>query len=214
MCAEVTGLSLNVKLLITMNDGQTQFYNSADFYRFINPRTEYNKKWGSIRVIWTSPYWGVHRMADPGCNVWGLTTNENIEKIEILQKKTVRILSFAPFRAHTNQLFINLNLIKLRDIIKINQLMLVYDYYEGNLPADLMTLFRPSSEVHSTNMQLNSTIKSLIHIPTINTLTYGNRSIKYACAKLWNEFFARGIAIDSDRSHNISLRDIRNKQHL
>ena len=74
MCAEVTGLSLNIKLLITMNDGQTQFYNSADFYRFINPRNEYNKKnggpyWGSIRgsikVIWTGPYWGVHRMADP-----------------------------------------------------------------------------------------------------------------------------------------------------
>ena len=31
MCAEVTGLSLNITLLITMNDGQTQFYNSADF---------------------------------------------------------------------------------------------------------------------------------------------------------------------------------------
>ena len=152
--------------------------------------------------------------ANYGCNVWGLTTNENIEKIEILQKKTVRILSFAPFRAHTNQLFINLKLIKLRDIIKINQLMLVYDFYEGNLPADLMTLFRPCNDVHSTNMNLNSTIKNLIHIPTINTLTYGNRSIKYACAKLWNEFFTRGIAIDSDRSHNISLRDIKNKQHF
>ena len=74
-------------------------------------------------------YLSIYSHANYGCNVWGLTTNENIEKIEILQKKTVRILSFAPFRAHTNQLFINLKLIKLRDIIKINQLMLVYDYY-------------------------------------------------------------------------------------
>ena len=31
--------------------------------------------------------------------------------------------------------------------------------------------------------------------------------LKYACAKLWNEFFVRGIAIDSDRSHNISLSE-------
>ena len=92
--------------------------------------------------------------------------------------------------------------------------MLVYDFYEGNLPADLMTLFRPCNDVHLTNMHLNSTIKNLIHIPSINTLTYGNRSIKYACAKLWNEFFIRGIAIDSDRAHNISLRDIKNKQHF
>ena len=27
-------------------------------------------------------------------------------------------------------------------------------------------------------------------------------------------FFTRGIAIDPDRFHNISLRDIRNKQHF
>ena len=172
-------------------------------------------RYNAVLEICKQVYYSIfYSHANYGCNVWGLTTNENIEVIEVLQKKCVRILSFAPFGAHTNQLFINLNLLKLRDIIKLNQLMLVYDYYEGNLPADLMTLFRPSSEVHSTNMQLNSTIKNLIHIPTINTLTYGNRSIKYSCAKLWNEFFVRGIAIDSDRSHNISLRDIRNKQHF
>ena len=54
----------------------------------------------------------------------------------------------------------------------------------------------------------------VLHQVLTNTLTYGNRSIKYACAKLWNEFFIRGIAIDSDRSHNIFLPDIRNKQHF
>ena len=32
-----------------------------------------------------------------GCNVWGLTSEENINKIEVLQKKCVRILTFSPF---------------------------------------------------------------------------------------------------------------------
>ena len=124
-------------------------------------------RYNAVLEICKQVYYSIfYSHANYGCNVWGLTTNENIECIEILQKKCVRILSFAPYGAHTNQLFINLNLLKLRDIIKLNQLMLVYDYYEGNLPADLMTLFRPSSEVHSTNMQLNSTIKSLSKITT------------------------------------------------
>ena len=43
-----------------------------------------------------------------GCNVWGLTTDDNLHKIEVLQRKCVRILKFAPFNSHTNQLFIDL----------------------------------------------------------------------------------------------------------
>ena len=40
-----------------------------------------------------------------GCNLWGLSSEENISKIERLQKKCIRILSFAPYNSHTNQLF-------------------------------------------------------------------------------------------------------------
>ena len=33
-----------------------------------------------------------------GCCVWGLTSEENLSKIEILQKKCIRIISFSDFR--------------------------------------------------------------------------------------------------------------------
>ena len=72
-----------------------------------------------------------------GCNLWGLTSEENLSKIEILQKKCVRILSFAPFNSHSNELFINLGLIKMRDLISLNQLKLVYDFLNHHLPSDL-----------------------------------------------------------------------------
>ena len=52
-----------------------------------------------------------------GCNVWGLTTDENLHKIEVLQRKCVRILKFAPFNSHTNQFFIDLKFLKVKDII-------------------------------------------------------------------------------------------------
>ena len=60
-----------------------------------------------------------------GCNVWGLTTDENLHKIEVLQRKCVRILKFAPFNSHTNQLFIDLKFLKVKDIINTHQLKLV-----------------------------------------------------------------------------------------
>ena len=88
----------------------------------------------------------------------------------------------------------------------------MYDFLENDLPSDLMNLFRPSGEVHNTN--LNSARKNLIHIPSINTNSHGNKSIKYHCAKLWNEMFKNGIAINRDQSKNVSLSNIKSGQHF
>ena len=126
----------------------------------------------------------------------------------------VRILKFAPFNSHTNQLFIDLKFLKVKDIINTYQLKLVYDYFTNNLPTDLTSLFSLSSEVHTTNLDLNSARKNLLHISKINTETYGNKSIKHHCATLWNEIFKNGIAINSDPLKNLSVTDIRSNHHL
>ena len=43
-----------------------------------------------------------------GCSLWGLTTDENLNNIEILQKKYLRIMAFSNFNNHKNLLFIDL----------------------------------------------------------------------------------------------------------
>ena len=50
-----------------------------------------------------------------GCSLWGLTTDENLYKIEIPQKKCLRIMTFSDFNSHTNRLFIDLKLLKVTD---------------------------------------------------------------------------------------------------
>ena len=150
-----------------------------------------------------------------GCNVWGLTSEENIEKIEVLQRKCVRILTFAPFNAHTNQIFIDLKILKVRDVIKLNQLKLTYDFLNNNLPADLMTLFQRSSDVRS--VQTNSVVRDLLYLPSFQSSTYGSRSIRYRCAQLWNEMFKSGsVQVKSDREKHsrILLSKIRNSCNL
>ena len=43
-----------------------------------------------------------------GCNIWGLTAiDDNLKKIEVLQKKCIRIMTFSDFRCHTTPLFAN-----------------------------------------------------------------------------------------------------------
>ena len=109
-------------------------------------------------------------------------------------------MTFAPFNSNTDQSYIDLGLLKVREVIKTNQLKVVYDFYDKKLPDDLMSLFVLSSNVHSTNQVLNSAINNLIHIPAFDTVTYGKNSIKYHCAKLWNDMFPTGfIQIDDKR---------------
>ena len=85
-------------------------------------------------------------------------------------------MTFAPFNSHTNQIFIDLQLIKVRDLIAMSQLKLVYDFLNDRLPTDLMSLFRLSSDVHTTLRRLNST--RLIYIPNFKTITYGKDSLR------------------------------------
>ena len=52
-----------------------------------------------------------------GCNIWGLTSEENLKKIEILQKKCIRIMSFSDFRSHT--IFMKLKILKVKTSIRV-----------------------------------------------------------------------------------------------
>ena len=106
-----------------------------------------------------------------GCNIWGLTTEENLNKIEVLQKKCLRIMTFSAFNSHTNQLFSDLKLVKVRDIITPQQLKLVivYDFYNNVLPTDIQHLFTFSRDTRTTNLHLNCVYKNLLYKPHIKT---------------------------------------------
>ena len=108
-----------------------------------------------------------------GCNLWSLTPcNKNIARIESLQKKCVRIMTFAPFNAHTNPIFQELELLKVQDVIKTQQLKLVFDFHTGGLPEDLMSLFQLTTDVQTTNLVLNSENRNLLYLPPFKTMTY------------------------------------------
>ena len=151
-----------------------------------------------------------------GCNLWCLTPrNQNIARIERLQKKCVRIMTFAPFNAHTNPIFQELEVLKVRDVIKTQQLKLVFEFQQNCLPDDLMDLFHLTSDVHTTNLVLNSTDRKFLHLPPFKTMTYGKKSIRYQCPKIWNHTFKTGkLQIDLDRSKDIKLDSINTNKTL
>ena len=122
-------------------------------------------------------------------------------------------MTFAPYNSHSNEIFIDLGLLKVRDLISSSQLKLVYDFHNFQLPSDLMTLFKLSSDVHTTHRELNSTVNRLLHIPNAKTTSYGLKSLRYQCPKLWNEVFKKGlIQVDDDKNNSVKLSDIKTKK--
>ena len=63
-----------------------------------------------------------------------LTWGHNNERIEKLQKRAVRFITQSKYLAHTDPIFIKLNLLKIQDIFKLNQLKFYYKYLIKSLP--------------------------------------------------------------------------------
>ena len=143
-----------------------------------------------------------------GCNVWGFTSEENLNKIEILQKKCLRIMTFPDFKAHANPLFEQLKFLEVCDIIKMQQLRLPYEFLSNALPSDLRKLFMLNSEIHDHD------VRDQFFVPRINTSTYGNNSVKFHCPDLWNSTFRNGIAINSNHDDIVRSDDIKSINQL
>ena len=123
-----------------------------------------------------------------GINVWGLTTEENLKKIETLQNKCVRILTFSDFDAHANPLYLSLKILKLHDIITLSHIKLVYEFTKNSLPFDLQNLFKLSKDNVTSTMTLNSIRNNYLVIPHVNHDYSGTKSLKFQCPSTWNEF--------------------------
>ena len=121
-----------------------------------------------------------------GCPVWSLTKKENLDSITILQKKCIRIINFAPFNSHTNNIFFDNKLLKFDDIIKVEQLKVVFDFKNKNLPIDLLDLFKLNSDINS-HITRNAS-KGGMFIPQMKTTNFGIKSLRYSAAVLWNNF--------------------------
>uniref|UniRef100_A0A3B3IP09 Reverse transcriptase domain-containing protein n=1 Tax=Oryzias latipes TaxID=8090 RepID=A0A3B3IP09_ORYLA len=73
--------------------------------------------------------------------VWGNTYETNIMPLILLQKRAIRIIHKANFRDHTNDLFIKSGLLKLKNLIELQTLLVMFKARNRDLPEDLQKLF-------------------------------------------------------------------------
>ena len=115
------------------------------------------------------------------CNIiWGNTYTKYLSKLQILQKKIVRLIENLKFREHTYLSFKKLRILKCREIHKYQIGQFIYKHKE-NLFSPLFTyLFRTSTHGYNTRIRNN-------YVAHRYSIDLARRSLRHEGIIYWNE---------------------------
>ena len=137
-------------------------------------------------------------------SVWGSTYQSNLNRIIILQKKIIRIISKVSFDAHTGVLFKEQEILKFSDIYLYQIGKFMYQFKRGLLPNYFRDMFTLASQIHSHNTR-NS---SLFYIPHCRN-NFRRFSIRFQGPKFFNS-----LSREIQNRESISLFVKRLKKYL
>ena len=140
----------------------------------------------SSNVLNTVYYAIFHSHIFYACQIWGQNKSTITNRIFILQKSAVRIMSFASFRSHSDPLFQKLNILKFFDMVQSQNIIFMHKLLNNNLPSDLQNTFALLTSDSSHNTRNKNYITFVI--PQVNTQQFGTYSIKFQCIKSWHFF--------------------------
>ena len=108
--------------------------------------------------------------------VWGCAAPSHLHSLFLLQKKIVRIMTFAPYLAHTEPIFNSLELLPVEKIF-INRVSIVMFKFSCNmLPDPIAKLYSKNKDYHSHNTRNKNHLK----VPT------GTKNFTSNSARIWN----------------------------
>ena len=81
--------------------------------------------------------------------IWGNTYSTTIQPLFVLQKRAIRIISFAKFDEHSAPLFLKLYIIKMFDLVNFQISIFMFKLHNNLLPKIFQDFFIPVNQVHS-----------------------------------------------------------------
>ena len=136
------------------------------------------------------------------CNVvWGKNYTTTLDRLILLQKKLIRIVTCSPFRAHTEPLFFANRILNVTDINDYTIGTFMYEYIDGNVTDIFNNYFQRNRDIHGLNIRNADDL----HVP-YSRLDVRKFSIKIAGPNLWNSI---PLYIKNSTSTNLFKRNMR-----
>ena len=114
-----------------------------------------------------------------GIEVYGNCSKHNLNKLQVLQNKIIKLLLSYEYRTDTNFIHKNLNIMKIHDIQIVNIINFVNNCLLGRNPPPFDNYYR----YHNTPYNLR---ENTLIAPRPRT-AFGAQSLKILGAKLWND---------------------------
>ena len=73
--------------------------------------------------------------------MWGSTSSTSLNKLRVLQKKIIRIITGSPYRAHSNVIFSKLCILKFDDIYVTQIVTLMFKIYNRFLQPEMIEFY-------------------------------------------------------------------------
>ena len=135
-----------------------------------------------------------------GIQVWGGTYPTNLQKLVLLQKKAIRIITCSKYMASTQNLFTQYKLLRLPEIYKYLVGIFVYKFDNMQLPVIVSAFYAKARAVHSHDTRTADNYR-LINIK----LNGRKHSMKFSGAAIWNMVYGCPSLLKFLR---ISIKDI------
>ena len=116
-----------------------------------------------------------------GVLVWGNTQQTLLEKRLLLQKRALRIVFNLHARAHTDTLFFDNKILKIKDLYRFQLGQFMYNYNSKSLPKILNDLFHRNNHIHNYPTRRSGEF----HLPLLRTIHAQNTFI-FTGPRLWN----------------------------
>ena len=137
-----------------------------------------------------------------GLSVYGLTSEANVSKVQILQNKLLKVLLNKTRRFSTNKLHNEVEILKVKDSIKLEISTFVYKYFNGHLPSPFNGYFCTFSEVHSINTRENTTRT----ITPNHHIEIGANTVKVQGSIIWNSLNSKHKSIKTQKNFRKTIK--------
>ena len=113
--------------------------------------------------------------------LWANSHVTNRRKLQLLQKKAIRIITSSHYIAHTDPLFSTTKLLKLDDLYKYQLGIFMHKVTHFQLPQNMSSMFLRTDNIHSHQLRN----QNAYYIQQIRTNT-GKSKINFSGSKFWN----------------------------
>ena len=136
-----------------------------------------------------------------GICAYGFAKKENMDKVQILQNKLLKVLLEKKWRTPTNEIHNKLDILLVNDIFIQEISTFVHNYMNGNLPEVFKDYYQTINHQYSTRGNQNSLIP-----PQCRT-EIGKKTVKVLGCKVWNNLSQQKKSIKNSKAFRKAFRN-------